>query len=65
MSNNELALKEAIRSMVDAIRHDPEYQAWTEKYLAESEQRQEQMYQDFEAIRNGTYKPRGVTNDNA
>ena len=38
-----------VRSMVENLRQDPEYKAWAKNVTKET--------QDFEAIRNGTFKP--------
>lgn len=50
---------DAIRDMVEYMKANPKYRAKVEKAGKEFAQALEQMKQDFEAIRNGTYKPRG------
>ena len=41
-----------VRSMVENLRQDPEYQAWAENVI-----RQSTAEQHFDEIRNGTFKP--------
>lgn len=50
---------DAIREMVEYMKANPEYRAKVEKAGKEFAQVLEQSDKDFEAIRNGTYKPRG------
>lgn len=41
-----------IKTMVENLRQDPEYQAWAENVIKQSN-----AEQDFDAIKNGTFKP--------
>ena len=50
---------EAIREMVEYMKANPEYRAKVEQYLIDADEREKQMYADFEAIRQGTYRPKG------
>ena len=47
-----LAVQSWIKAHVEKLRQDPEYQAWAEKLTKQSN-----AEKDFEAIRNGTYRP--------
>ena len=51
---------DAIREMVEYMKANPEYRAKVEKAGREFAEILEQSDKDFEAIRNGTYKPKGI-----
>lgn len=50
---------EAIREMVEYMKANPEYRAKVEKAGKEFARILEQSDKDFEAIRQGTYRPKG------
>lgn len=56
MNKNEVYVK-ALEDLIEYAKANPEK---VEEFFARVKEIKEQMYQDFEAIRKGTYKPKGI-----